>query len=188
MGRFSEPALLILISLAAGDKHGYAMMDDIDAMQGVRLGPGTLYGAIAAVREATVRAIRVDERRRGCDGSGVSLRKPHDCGSLCPVRFRRSGLAGGCASSVLQCRWAVLSIAEIRPGKLPILAPLAVAVAGVQGTLGPCLVLTLIILHRVGTVMGISWVLMPNPLLAAAWILLALALLSAPGHIRLATV
>jgi DNA-binding PadR family transcriptional regulator len=46
-GRFSEPALLILVSLAEGPKHGYAMTDDIAAIADVRLGPGTLYGAIA---------------------------------------------------------------------------------------------------------------------------------------------
>src|SRR5215469_14493019 len=46
-GRFSEPALLILISLAEGPKHGYSMTEDIEAIAGVRLGPGTLYGAIA---------------------------------------------------------------------------------------------------------------------------------------------
>jgi DNA-binding PadR family transcriptional regulator len=46
-GRFSEPALLILISLADGPKHGYAMIEDILSVAGVRLGPGTLYGAIS---------------------------------------------------------------------------------------------------------------------------------------------
>ena len=45
-GRFGEPALLILISLAQGPKHGYAMTEDIAAIADVRLGPGTLYGAI----------------------------------------------------------------------------------------------------------------------------------------------
>ena len=46
LGRFSEPALLILISLADGPKHGYAMTEDIAGIADVRLGPGTLYGAI----------------------------------------------------------------------------------------------------------------------------------------------
>ena len=32
LGRFSEPALLILISLADGPKHGYAMIEDIAAI------------------------------------------------------------------------------------------------------------------------------------------------------------
>jgi DNA-binding PadR family transcriptional regulator len=46
-GRFSDPALLILISLAEGPKHGYAMTEDIARIADLRLGPGTLYGAIA---------------------------------------------------------------------------------------------------------------------------------------------
>jgi DNA-binding PadR family transcriptional regulator len=46
-GRFSEPALLILVSLAAGTKHGYLINQDIEAFSGSRLGPGTLYGALA---------------------------------------------------------------------------------------------------------------------------------------------
>jgi DNA-binding PadR family transcriptional regulator len=46
-GRFAEPALLILTSLAEGPKHGYAMTEDIAAIAGVRFGPGTLYGALA---------------------------------------------------------------------------------------------------------------------------------------------
>jgi len=33
LGRFSEPGYLILISLADGPKHGYAMLEDIEAWQ-----------------------------------------------------------------------------------------------------------------------------------------------------------
>ena len=51
LGRFSEPALLILISLADGPKHGYAMSADIELLTGVRPGPGTLYGAITRLEE-----------------------------------------------------------------------------------------------------------------------------------------
>jgi DNA-binding PadR family transcriptional regulator len=51
LGRFSEPALLILISLADGTKHGYAMQDDIAALTDERPGPGTLYGAIRRLEE-----------------------------------------------------------------------------------------------------------------------------------------
>jgi DNA-binding PadR family transcriptional regulator len=46
-GRFSEPAVLILISLADGPKHGYAITADVEEVAGFRPGPGTLYGAIA---------------------------------------------------------------------------------------------------------------------------------------------
>ena len=51
LGRFSEPALLIMISLADGPKHGYAMTLDIEQVSGQKLGPGTLYGAIARLEE-----------------------------------------------------------------------------------------------------------------------------------------
>lgn len=47
----TDPCLLILASLAHGDKHGYAMMEDIRRFAGVRLGPGTLYGAITRLEQ-----------------------------------------------------------------------------------------------------------------------------------------
>lgn len=47
----SDPSILVLASLAEGDKHGYAMMVDIERFAGVRLGPGTLYGAITRLEE-----------------------------------------------------------------------------------------------------------------------------------------
>ena len=63
-GRFSEPALLILISLADGPKHGYAMTEDIASVAGVRLGPGTLYGAIARLEaQGLIEALASDDRR-----------------------------------------------------------------------------------------------------------------------------
>ena len=63
-GRFSEPALLILISLADGPKHGYAMIEDILSVAGVRLGPGTLYGAISRLESGgLIEALEPDHRR-----------------------------------------------------------------------------------------------------------------------------
>jgi DNA-binding PadR family transcriptional regulator len=50
--RNNDPALLVLASLADGDKHGYAMMEDIERFSGVKLGPGTLYGAITRLEES----------------------------------------------------------------------------------------------------------------------------------------
>ena len=47
LGRFAEPWLLVLTSLADGPKHGYAIMVDIAAFSGVRMEPGTLYGALS---------------------------------------------------------------------------------------------------------------------------------------------
>jgi DNA-binding PadR family transcriptional regulator len=51
MARANDPPLLILTSLASGPKHGYALQQDIEAFAGVRLGPGTHYGAVARLEE-----------------------------------------------------------------------------------------------------------------------------------------
>ena len=65
LGRFSEPALLIMISLADGPKHGYAMTQDIEAVTGQKLGPGTLYGAIARLEARHwIEPLPSDDRRR----------------------------------------------------------------------------------------------------------------------------
>jgi DNA-binding PadR family transcriptional regulator len=50
--RNNDPALLVLASLAEGDKHGYAMMEDIERFSSIKLGPGTLYGAITRLEES----------------------------------------------------------------------------------------------------------------------------------------
>jgi DNA-binding PadR family transcriptional regulator len=64
-GRFSDPALLILSSLADGPKHGYGMMNDIETITGVRLGPGTLYGALARLESSgLIKAMAAKDRRR----------------------------------------------------------------------------------------------------------------------------
>jgi DNA-binding PadR family transcriptional regulator len=62
---FSDPTMLVLASLADGPKHGHAMIDDIHRMSGSRLGPGTLYGAIARLeKQGLIEALPMDERRR----------------------------------------------------------------------------------------------------------------------------
>jgi DNA-binding PadR family transcriptional regulator len=65
LGRYSDPPLLVLTSLADGPKHGHAMIEDIVRMSGTRLGPGTLYGAIARLeREKLIEPLPVEERRQ----------------------------------------------------------------------------------------------------------------------------
>ncbi len=64
-GRFSDPALFILASLAGGEKHGYAMMEDIESSTGIHLGPGTLYGALSRLEQVGyIEALPAEERRR----------------------------------------------------------------------------------------------------------------------------
>lgn len=65
LGRFSEPALHILISLADGPKHGYAMTQDIEGVTGQKPGPGTLYGAIARLEARKwIEPLPTEDRRR----------------------------------------------------------------------------------------------------------------------------
>ena len=60
-----DATLLILTSLAGGSKHGYAMIEDIAAITGVRLGPGTLYGAIGRLEsDGLIEALESNDRRR----------------------------------------------------------------------------------------------------------------------------
>lgn len=64
-GRFAEPALLILVSLGDGPKHGYAIMADIEDATGRPMGPGTLYAALARLEErGLIEPLTPVERRR----------------------------------------------------------------------------------------------------------------------------
>jgi DNA-binding PadR family transcriptional regulator len=63
--KFADPAVLILSSLAGGDKHGYALVKDIEEFADVRLGPGTLYGALTRLEErGLIEALATEDRRR----------------------------------------------------------------------------------------------------------------------------
>lgn len=54
----------MLASLAAGPKHGYAIMQDIQSAAGVSMGPGTLYGAIARLhRRGWIERLPASDRR-----------------------------------------------------------------------------------------------------------------------------
>ncbi len=65
LGRFGEPALVILVSLSDGPKHGYGITMDVEASTGRPLGPGTLYAALARLEEAgLIEALPPENRRR----------------------------------------------------------------------------------------------------------------------------
>ena len=62
--RVGEASVLILISLADGPKHGYALIQDIKELAGVELGPGTLYGALDRLeRLGLIDALPAEDRR-----------------------------------------------------------------------------------------------------------------------------
>jgi DNA-binding PadR family transcriptional regulator len=63
--RSTDPALLVLTSLADGPKHGYAITRDVEQLSGVRLGPGTLYGALSRLEgKGLIEALPSEDRRR----------------------------------------------------------------------------------------------------------------------------
>jgi DNA-binding PadR family transcriptional regulator len=60
-----DARLLVLASLGDGPKHGYSIQRDIEGFADVRLGPGTLYGAINTLeRDGLIDQQAVTERRR----------------------------------------------------------------------------------------------------------------------------
>jgi DNA-binding PadR family transcriptional regulator len=78
IGRFSEPALLIMMSLAAGNKHGYAILNDVENTFGVRLGPGTLYSTIERLEERRlIAALPAESRRRPYELTPAGVRELH---------------------------------------------------------------------------------------------------------------
>ncbi|MEU8105490.1 helix-turn-helix transcriptional regulator [Nonomuraea muscovyensis] len=65
LGRFTDVALLILVSLAEGQKHGYRMIGDIEEFSGTSLEPGTLYGALMRLEErGWIEPVESSERRK----------------------------------------------------------------------------------------------------------------------------
>jgi DNA-binding PadR family transcriptional regulator len=65
LGRFAEPALLILVALARGPLHGYAIMTDVEETTGSPLGPGTLYAALGRLeRRGLIEPMPAEDRRR----------------------------------------------------------------------------------------------------------------------------
>jgi len=80
--RSTDPGLLVLASLAEGPKHGYAITQDVEGVAGVKLGPGTLYGALSRLEgKGLIEALPSDDRRRpykitaaGSEALGEQLR------------------------------------------------------------------------------------------------------------------
>ncbi|HYN70490.1 MAG TPA: PadR family transcriptional regulator [Candidatus Eisenbacteria bacterium] len=99
LGRFTEPSLYILVSLSAGPKHGYAIMTDVESISGERLGPGTLYAALARLeRRGLIEALEPEERRRPyrltAVGATTLKAQLEGLSSFARLGLRRLGAAG----------------------------------------------------------------------------------------------
>lgn len=76
LGRFEDPAVLILTSLAPGPRHGYAIVKDVEEVAGLHLGPGTLYATLARLEaRGLIEGMASDDRRRPyrITAAGVAL-------------------------------------------------------------------------------------------------------------------
>ena len=76
LGRFEEPAVLVLTSLADRPRHGYAIVQDVQALAGVKLGPGTLYATLARLEtRGLIEGLPAEDRRRPyrITGAGLAL-------------------------------------------------------------------------------------------------------------------
>lgn len=97
LGRFSEPTLFILISLANENKHGYAIMEDIEKSYDIKIGPGTLYGAISRMEKmGFIEAIPSQDRRQPyqitADGREYLQEKLKEMERITTIGFKRLGL------------------------------------------------------------------------------------------------
>jgi DNA-binding PadR family transcriptional regulator len=100
LGRFAEPAILILVSLSDGPKHGYAIMADVEQGTGRPLGPGTLYAALARLEErGLIEALAPVDRRRPYRLTAVGATTLADqlteLSSFAEMGLRRLGRAPG---------------------------------------------------------------------------------------------
>ena len=86
----SEPAFYILLSLAEGSKHGYAILKDVEALSGerVRLSTSTLYTAISRLLD-----LRLIQQVDGGSNAGNGSSSKERSGPGLPRKvYRMTGL------------------------------------------------------------------------------------------------
>lgn len=91
--------MLVLISLASGPKHGYAIQTDVAAFSGTELGPGTLYVILPRLeRDGLIEPLSAEGRRRPYritrGGREVLRRELTQARTLSGVGLRRLEEAG----------------------------------------------------------------------------------------------
>jgi DNA-binding PadR family transcriptional regulator len=96
LGRTQDPTLMVLTSLTGGPKHGYALIQDIEDMVGISLGPGTLYGVLARLEEeGLIESLPADDRRRPyritASGAAVLRDRLETTAKVARIGLRRLG-------------------------------------------------------------------------------------------------
>jgi DNA-binding PadR family transcriptional regulator len=99
LGRFADVSFLVLASLAGGPKHGYAMMEDIQAFSGTHLEPGPLYSALSRLeRRGWIEPLPAADRRRPyrltAAGAGVLAEQVASLERVAAAGRGRLGLLG----------------------------------------------------------------------------------------------
>ena len=99
MAAETDPAVLVLTSLAEGPKHGYAITRDIADTVGITLGPGTLYGVLSRLEDdGLIKALPAQGRRRPyritAAGQRVLVEQAQLMRRIADVGLRRLGTAG----------------------------------------------------------------------------------------------
>lgn len=90
----ADRRLLVLVSLNDGPRHGYGIQHDIESFARIRLGPGTLYGAIASLeRDGLIRATAGEDRRCPYEIAPAGRQALRDELSAMTAVLRRAGAA-----------------------------------------------------------------------------------------------
>jgi hypothetical protein len=102
--RSTDPALLVLAGLAEGPKQGYAITQDVEEVAGVKLGPGTLYGALSRLEgRDLIEALPSEDRRRPYKiAAAARPRWRSSCRCSSALRTDPSGVPGVAVSPALQ--------------------------------------------------------------------------------------
>ena len=90
LGRWADPSLMVLTSLADGSKHGYGIIQDVERSVDVKLGAGTLYAVLARLEDrGLIESLPAEDRRRpyrltasGVEALAVETRRIRDFAEL----------------------------------------------------------------------------------------------------------
>jgi DNA-binding PadR family transcriptional regulator len=83
-GRFGETAMWIMIALRGGPQNVIGLLDDVRALDG-RVGPGTLFGAVARLE-------RLDLIEPTTNGNGRAAYRLTEQGAAAPVAAAQGGV------------------------------------------------------------------------------------------------